>query len=271
MRRLSKEEKKLLKSLARSGKKALGLMDFVAIGFPKKGKFEISTFQQTISLQVSDQELTQVMNHLVSRLTLIKKLEESGYLNLWNELPIKDNTQACGEASPNSKTVFVPDIHIASELLKYGNYRMQLSDSLVEWSRKNFRTPTLSTGIRYVMYVLLVVVGIDVLYHIQIIGKNIQADHQTIVDNNQEVIKNQKLNNQIIDSLQAQGKDLMLITTRISNNTENMRDIERLVYYQEKSIKSIQNQIHTLERQLNINNALIQRSDSLLNIISSHE
>ncbi|WP_420578454.1 hypothetical protein [Ekhidna sp.] len=269
-RPLSKEEKKLVKSLIQSGRESFGLIDFVAFNFPK-GKFEISTFQQAISLKVSDEELEQVMNHLVGRLNLIKELEHAGYLSVWSKLPIEDNTQTCGNPSVDANTIFLPDISVASELLKYGNYQMCFSDSLIEWSKRNFRMNTISSGFKYAMYALLIVVGVDLLYHVQIIGKNIRSDHQTIVDNNQEVIENQKLNRQIIDSLQSQSKYLILITNRISNNTENMKSVELLINQQRTSIQNLEYQIESLEKELKINKNLIKKTDSLLNLSSTNE
>ena len=269
-RPLSKEEKKLVKSLIRSGKKSFGLIDFVDFDFPK-GKFEISTFQQAISLKVSDEELEQVMNHLVGRLNLIKELEHAGYLSVWSKLPIEDNKQTCGNASEDSKVIFLPDISLASELLKYGNYQMCFSDSLIEWSKRNFRMNTVPTGFKYAMYALLIVVGVDLLYHVQIIGKNIQSDHQTIVENNQEVIENQKLNRQIIDSLRAQSEDLVLLTNRISSNTENMKEVEELINEQRKSIKNLAYQVKSLNNQLTANNKLIKKTDSLINLTKTND
>ena len=264
MRRpISKKEKRLLKRLIKSDRDSYGLIDFLSHDWPD-GKIEVSTFQQTLSLQVEDDQLPDVMHHLVDRLNFVKALEKEGYINLWSQLPTTDNTKSCGTASDDAKTIFVPDIAIATDILKYANYHISFSDSLIEWSKRNFRNRNDFSLLKASVYVFIVLLAADLIYHAHGIRSSISSDHQEIVANSQELIENQLLSNQIIDSLRLQNKNLEEITNRISSNTQNMKDVVGLVRQQQKSIRTIQSQFDMLDEQLSNDRKFLLKADSLL-------
>lgn len=263
MRLLSKNEKRLLKKLIKSDSSTFGLIDFLSDNWPG-GKIEVSTFQQTLSLQVTDDELPGVMNHLVDRLNFVKVLEREGYINLWSEIPSRDNTASCGVAASDAKTIFVPDIGIATELLKYANYKISFNHSLIEWSRKNFRNRGSLNLLKGSVYVLILLLIADLVYHAQGIQKSINLDHQKIVANSEEVLKNQYLSNQIIDSLRSQNQDLMVLTDEITSNTRNLKGVLLLVKQNQNTMNSFQSKLNLLNEQLGENRKSLLKADSLL-------
>ena len=125
-----------------------------------------------------------------------------------------------------------------------------LSFSLIEWSKRNFSSRNDFSLFKAAIYVFIVLFAADLIYHARGIRSSISSDRHEIVANSQELIENQLLSNQIIDSLRLQNKNLEEITNRISSNTQNMKDVEGLVRQQQKSIRTIQSQFEMLDEQL---------------------
>ncbi|WP_179213304.1 hypothetical protein [Ekhidna lutea] len=259
---MSKNEKRLLKQLIRNRSGAT-FIDFLEADWPV-GKFDVSTFQQTLSIKVTDDELPIAMHHIVERLNLVKQLEEEGYITLWGKIRTSDNTRTCGTASEGSNTVFLPDISVATEVLKYANYEIGFGASLKEWSKQNFRSKPLMS-FRVLVFILIAMLAANLIYQARLIRTRVSHEHEQIVDNNKEVLENQLLSNQIIDSLQRQNNDLMIVTEQVRQNTENLQDIEMFLREQQGAFRNIDAQTRYLREQMHLNQKLLKRSDSLLN------
>ncbi|WP_425391659.1 hypothetical protein [Ekhidna sp.] len=261
MRTLSKEEKQLLKKLS-SKDSLVDLVDFFKVGWPG-GKLEVSTFQQTLSIQVTDEQLPVVMNHIVERLNLLKALEQEGYVNLWSQIPSMDNMKSIGESLEGSNVILLPDILVATDVLKYANFKIGFSKSLKAQVKRNFQRQPYTIFKVLAIAVILMIIA-DIAYHARILGINIGSDHQQIVDNNSEILANQLLGNQIIDSLRAQNDELMLITSRISENTENIEALNYRIGQQQETLNEFRKGSNKLVHMLEQNQKILLKSDSLI-------
>jgi hypothetical protein len=265
-RALDKKEKGVIRYLLNLRKETYRLTDFLTPNWPT-GKLEISTFQQVIQLYLDDpKEMQTVMNHLSERLGLVKYLADEGYLSFWNRIPDQDDTVFIGNAV-QPLPAFLPDIALATELLKYANFQIVVHSSLKALAGRKFRYAVnpeqriLHNFVIVGLMLFLLLAGSDIYLNYRLIRGDLKSDHDLLGESNKEVLKNQALNQKIIDSLRVQNVELIGITNRISVNTENIIALEKLMLSQSESLKMLESNIQT-------NQKLLLKSDSLLNFIN---
>jgi len=262
MRELSPKEKKILKQLS-AQEQTLIFSDFLE-KFWDVGELEFSSFQQFVQIRFNEGEKDRVVAQIVESLQLIRELEKNHFINVWSEVPIQDNTKKIGQMRQSSEPHFLPDIALASECLKYGNYKIRFNSAFYAWRKRNFKR----TGYHYQVLIsvgiliLISLLGTDFYYNQKLFRSEIRTDHLRIEDKNKQLLSNQKLNQQIIDSLYVQGKDLVLIANEISENTQNTKEIERL-------IKRHSSTINQLSQQQKANGELLQKADSIIKTLKS--
>lgn len=274
MRPFSEQEKNIIKSLLKSDQKVFTLMDFIKFNWPA-GRFEISTFQQVVRIHLEDDtQLTRVMHHLLEALSLIKDLEDNGYLNSWDAFPMEDNTEQCGEKSDHQKALFLPDLSVASELLGYGNKKFTPGVALAALDKRGFKSVAALRHRQVIQtliggFSVLVVIGfMTILTNYHMIEKGIRVNLNELQNENAQVLRNQKLNQQIIDSLHRQSKQLMVLTNQISGNTQNINKIEEGVERQNLRIRQLRYHNRQLLELSVENHEILKKTDSMLNKIT---
>lgn len=270
MRPYSDIEKHIISDLTNQDKPVFRLLDFIKPVWDF-GKFEISSFQQKLLIYTSKEQVEAVMSYLLEVLDLISYLEKRGYVSSWEAFPMSDNTEVCGTSDVDVEGQFLPDLSVASKLLTLANRKYKINHSLDDLVQRNFQSTRKREGnvlkaILITGFVLLIgVSSLNLYMNYRVIKEGIEVEMKQIRKENAAVIKNQELSQVILDTLTNQSEQLMEVTSRTSVNTENVKELEKMIRQQAQHLEYMRRGQNTLAAIISKNGQILKKTDSLLN------
>ena len=115
-------------------------------------------------------------------------------------------------------------------------------------------------------FMLLILVGISNGYlNYRLIEDGVKLKLGELKRKNIKVLEYQNLNRMIIDSLHEQGKQLVIMTGRISSNTQHMERIDAQMDRQIQLIEALREHSDYLSELLREDHVILKKTDSLIN------
>lgn len=274
MHSFSTHERQVVRELVAEGRTTFGIIDFLKVGWPK-GQLELSSYQQKLFVYLEqDEDMEEVLVHLLTSMDFVAYLEKNGYIHSWEAFPMKDNTVYCGEDT-SADPAYLPDLALASKLLTLANKRYTLSHRLVQLVGRNFKTLAEKRSAALYRNVTigfaLVVLGLSI---------NVISDYRMQKAHLESI---ELSNSVILEDMTTRQKQLKALSDAVLQQSEWVQGMKSHATHQAKMLDTLrtesQNQNDQLRRlgyrvrrladQATENALKLKKSDSLLNKLVS--
>ncbi|MEQ8335792.1 MAG: hypothetical protein RIA62_00520 [Cyclobacteriaceae bacterium] len=230
------------------------------------GQIEISTFQQKLILHLDADELKKT-NDIVVRIMevcdLFKQLSDDGFIRVWDDIVMEDNTRLIGDKTADSSPHFLPDLGVATELLRWAGKKIQLKDQIIPAAEMEFNDPAIyqaNQNRKFIISSLVILVFIFIAGGLFL--------HQSInakMDRLQEEISDNKRNQvQSLDSMNLKLDNLYNLSYKMALDSQQVIELRVVSDAVDRTIYQLNNRTRRLEKVIIENQEILRSYDSLL-------
>ncbi len=264
----TKKQEKWIKYILANPSSNFKLFDILEHSWPI-GQLEISTFQQKLLIYLDTAEeakIDEIVIYLMEVSDLIHSLIRDGFVYTWDEIPMEDNNLVIGHKKESSLPKYLPDLSVATTLLKLAGKKYKIKENLHVFVEHNFRDQSVQIAlsnqrILLASFTLMIALMIGGGFFIR------NKFSEKINDLESELVIDQMSHQKQLDRLDSGFRRLYELTYEITSNKAEKEALETVKDAVQRSHAYTKVSISKLLQSLDLNSEALKVNDSLLNVL----